>query len=354
LKAVRIHTHGGVEQLRYEDAPEPASPSPTEAIVQLHAAGVNIGDIQLREGRIGTIREFPHILGSDGAGIVVLAGNQVSNVKVGDAVCLYAVSGCGRCALCASDREFLCKEPRVLGEHVNGTYADYVRLPAKNCFPVPATLSLDQAAALPSVYTRAWHMLISDAELKPGESVLIRTGNNELTTAALQIAVQLRTRIFLPCQDSCLPLGKTIGGEYVTELGSDHFAAEIRKLTGKRGVDLVLDCIGGDGWALSLACLAKGGRLVTSGPSTGAHPTTDLRRIFWNHLRIFGSSYGSRDDLKEVLNFVEASRTIPPIDQVFALRDAARAHKRLEQQKTCGKIILHIEPAHMPTAVELN
>ncbi len=342
MKAVRIHTHGGVEQLRYEDAPDP-SPSPTEAIIQLTAAGLNLSDIHLRAGTISTILEFPRILGSDGAGTVVKVGEQISNIKVGDAVCLYPLSGCGRCALCISDREFMCKHPRLLGEHENGTYAEYVRVPAKNCFPVPATLSIEQAAALPSVYTRAWHMLVTDAELKPGEALLVRTGCSELATAASQIALHLRTRVFLAPEDASLALPRTIGQEHVTKLESDEFAAELRKLTGKRGVDVVLDCLGGDGWARTIACLVKGGRLVTSGTFAGAHPKTDLRRIFWNHLKIFGSTFGSREDLKQVLTFIETSRSIPAIDEVFALRDAARAHKRLEQQRPSGKIILRTD-----------
>ena len=342
MKAVRIHTHGGVEQLRYEDAPDP-SPSPTEAIIQLAAAGLNLSDIHLREGTTGSILQFPHILGSDGAGTVVKIGEQVSNIRVGDAVCLYPLRGCGRCALCISDRKFMCKHPCLLGEHENGTYAEYVRVPAKNCFPIPATLSMEQAAALPSVYTRAWHMLVTDAELKPGEALLIRTGCTELTTAASLIALHLRTRIFLAPEDTSLALPKTIGQEHVTNIESDEFAVEIRKLTEKRGVDVVLDCLGGDGWARSIACLVKGGRLVTSGAFAGAHPKTDLRRIFWNHLKIFGSTFGSREDLRQVLTFIEASRSIPAIDQVFALRDAAQAHKRFEQQRLSGKIMLRID-----------
>lgn len=342
MKAVRIHTHGGVEQLRYEDAPDP-SPTPTEAIVQLHAAGLNPSDIHLRQGTINTTLEFPHILGSDGAGTVVTVGEQVSNIKIGDAVCLYPLSGCGRCTLCMTDQEFMCKHPRVLGQHENGTYAEYVRVPAKNCFPTPPSLSIEQAAAVPAVYARAWHMLVSDAELKPGEELLIRTGYSDLATAALQIAVHLRAHIFLAPEDASQALAKTVRHEHITKLESHEFAAELRKLTGKRGADVAIDCLGGDGWARSIACLAKGGRLVTSGAFAGAHPKTDLRRIFWNHLKIFGSTIGSREDLKQVLTFIETCQIIPDIDQVFALRDAARAHKRFEQQRPSGKIVLRID-----------
>ena len=344
MKAVRIHEHGGVEKLRYEEAPEPTLAGPNDAIVKLKAASLNHIDIWIRRGLTGVEIALPHILGGDGAGVIAEAGDQVRNIKTGDAVCLYPPSGCGHCEFCINGREYICVKLRVLGERENGTYAEYARVPARNCFPIPPGLSFEQAAAFPLVYITVWRMLVTNAQLKPGEHVLILGIGGGVATAALQLAAHIGTHIIVTSSsDEKLEKAKTLGAEHGINYKNADFAKEVRRLTNKRGVDVVVDCVGGDGWIKSLASLAKGGRLVTCGATAGANPPTDIRRIFWNNLTIFGSTLGDRADFREVLNFMEASRTKPVVDQVFPLRDAAAAQKRLEEGKQFGKILLRMD-----------
>ena len=344
MNAVRIHEHGGVEKLRYEDAPEPTLAGPNDAIVKLKAASLNHVDIWIRRGLTGIEVTLPHILGGDGAGVIAEVGDRVRNIKTGDAVCLYPPSGCGRCEFCITDREYMCLQLRVLGERENGTYAEYARVPARNCFPIPPGLSFEQAAAFPLVYITVWRMLVTNAQLKPGEHVLILGIGGGVATAALQLAAHIGAHIIVTSSsDEKLEKAKTLGSEHGINYKNADFAKEVRRLTGKRGVDVVVDCVGGDGWIKSLASLAKGGRLVTCGATAGANPPTDLRRIFWNNLKIFGSTLGDRAEFREVLNFMEASRTKPVVDQVFPLRDAAAAQKRLEDGKQFGKILLRMD-----------
>ena len=343
MKAVRIHAHGGLDVLRYEEVERPRLVSPTDAIVQLKTAALNRIDLWNRQGLTGMDIPLPHILGADGAGIVVEVGAGVANVKKGDAVCLYPPSGCGRCEFCSTDREFMCINLRVLGERLEGTYAEYVKVPAASCFPIPVGLSFEEAAAFPLVFLTVWRMLVTNAELKPGEHVLILGIGGGVATAALQVAKQMGAHVIVTSSsDEKLDLAKNWGADHGVNYRRSDFAKETRALTGKRGVDVVVDCVGGEGWVKSLAALAKGGRLVTCGATAGANPPTDIRRIFWNHLKIFGSTLGSRGEFRQLVGFMQISGVRPIIDQIFPLKEAAAAQRRLEEGKQFGKIVLQI------------
>jgi NADPH:quinone reductase-like Zn-dependent oxidoreductase len=343
LKAVRIHEHGGSDKLRYEEVPEPELASPTDAIIKLRAASLNRHDIFTRQGLIHHEARFPRVLGADGAGIVVEVGKQAKNVTLGDPVCLYPLNGCGGCGSCITGQEFMCPEVRVLGENEDGTYAEVVRVPAQNCFSIPEGLSFEEAAALPSVYVSVWRMLITNADLKPGERVLIRGIGGGVATAALQVAVHLGARTIVTSRsDDKLARAKALGAEHSINDSKSDFAKEARQLTSKRGVDVVVDCVGGEGWIKSLSCLAKGGRLVTCGAKDTNNAQTDIQRIFWNDLNIFGSTLGNRQEFLQALNFVRTSRAKPVIDRVFPLRDAAAAQQRMESGNHFGKIVLQM------------
>ncbi|HEY2922176.1 MAG TPA: zinc-binding dehydrogenase [Candidatus Binatia bacterium] len=344
MKAVRLHAYGGSDNLRYEETDDPQLTSPHDAVVRLKAASVNHLDILIRRGLSSTPAPFPHILGSDGSGTISAVGAEVTNVKSGDAVCLYPASSCGRCEFCNARREHLCGQRRLLGERENGTYAEYVRVPASNCYPIPQGLSFEEAAAFPLVYATTWRMLVSDAELKPGESVLIVGAGGGIATAALQVAASMGTHIFVTStSEDKLAMAKRLGAEYGINSRTADFAREVRNLTNKRGVDVVVDCIGGDGWVKSFAALTKGGRLVTCGAIAGADSRADLRRVFWNHLKIFGSMVGTREEFREVLNFMSVTRTKPILDRVFSLKDAAKAQQRMEAGQQFGKIVLSMD-----------
>ncbi|MBI2091056.1 MAG: zinc-binding dehydrogenase [Deltaproteobacteria bacterium] len=343
MKAVRIHEHGGVDKLRYEEVEDPKLTEATDVIVQLKAAALNHIDIWNRRGLTGIEISLPHILGADGAGIVVEVGEQVNNVKRDDAVCLYPPTGCGRCDLCMTDRDFMCLHLRALGERLEGTYAEYVKLPAKNCFSIPPGLSFEEAAAFPLVFLTVWRMLVTNAEIKPGEHVLILGIGGGVASAALQVAKHMGTHVMVTSSsDEKLEMAKNWGADHGINYLKSDFAREVRALTGKRGVDVVVDSVGGESWAKSLASLTKGGRLVTCGATAGANPPTHIPRIFWNHLKIFGSTLGSREEFRQILNFMRTSQVRPIIDQLFPLKEVAQAHRRLEEGKQFGKIGLQI------------
>ncbi|HSK30616.1 MAG TPA: zinc-binding dehydrogenase [Candidatus Limnocylindria bacterium] len=344
MKAVQLHGHGGVEQLRFGDAATPILESADDAIVKLGATALNHRDLLLRRGETATKLVLPVILGSDGAGTVVALGSRGKDIRVGDAVCIYPWHACGTCAMCNANCEALCPQARRLGETDNGTYAEYVRVPARNCFPIPANFSFEEAAAFPSVFVIVWRMLVTNAELKPGESALILGIGGGIATAALQLANRMGARVIATSSsDEKLARARSHGAKYVINHRKTDFPLAVRSLTNKRGVDVVVDCLGGAFWAKSLASLAKGGRLVSCGAATEACPATDLRRIFWNHLRVFGSASGSRAEFRQVLNFLAVSQTKPIIDRVLPLKDAARAQERLEKGQQFGKIVLRMD-----------
>lgn len=344
MKAVRIHAYGEVEQLRYEEATEPELKSPRDAIVKLKAAALNLSDLRTRRGLGAAKAPLPHILGSDGAGVVVALGSQVRNVKTGYEVCVFPLTGCGQCEFCVTDREASCPDLCVLGEHENGTYAEYVRVPASNCLPIPAGLSFEQAAAVPLAFAAAWRMLHTDAKLRPGEWILILGTGGGVATAALRVALHLGARVIVTSRsDKKLTMAKALGAAHGINSGECDFAEQTRLLTAKHGADVVVDCVGGEGWVRSLAALARGGRLVSCGASAGGEPMTNLQRIFWNHLRVFGSGFGSRQEFHQMLKFIAVTGAKPVLDKVFPLRDADRAQQRMESGEQFGKIVLRMD-----------
>ncbi len=343
MKAVKIHAHGGIDQLRYGETEDPEIRGSMDVIVKLKAAAVNRIDLAIRAGVNGESLFSPRILGADGAGTVVTVGAEVKHVTPGDAVCLYPLIGCGQCRYCAIGRESSCDARKVLGERDDGTYAEYIRVPAKNCFAVPAGLSFEEAAALPLVYVTAWRMLISHADVRPGEWVLIMGAGGGIATAALQLAAAIGAHIIVTSSSEAkLARAMQLGAAHGLSYRDPEFAREVRRLTGKHGADVVVDCSGGENWAKCLAALARGGRLVTCGAGAGALAKSDLPRVFWNHLKIFGTRPGNRTEFCQLLNFMEFSFAKPVIDQVFPLEDAKWAQRRMQDGQQFGKIVLRM------------
>jgi len=339
LKAVRIYARGGLDQLRYEDIDEPQLHSSHDVIVKLKAAALNHADLEP-----GASPSLPRILGADGAGNVASVGTSVFSVKPGAAVCLFPFVDCGRSRWRAERPAESGQSRSLLGKHTDGTYAQYVRVPEKNCFAIPDGLSFEEAAAFPLVYLTAWRMLMTHAGLKPGESVLIIGAGGGVSSAALQLAGGIGARVFVTSANAeKLSTSQRLGADHVIHSCNADFAKAVRGLTDKRGVDVVVNCVGGATWAESLAALARGGRLVTCGALAGALPQTDLRRVFWNHLKIFAASTATRGEFLRVLNVLAGSNRKPIIDKVFPLADVQRAHTRLHEGKQFGKIVLRID-----------
>ncbi len=340
-----MHGYGGVEQLFYEDAEEPRLTQPDEAIVKLSAASLNHIDIWNRLGATGIAIQPPHILGADGAGVVLEVGKEVQNLKAGDAVCLYPATGCGRCEFCLGGRDVMCIHLRVLGERLEGTYAEYVKLPAANCFSIPAGLTFEEAAAFPLVFLTLWRMLITNAQLKPGETLLIIGIGGGVASAALQVAQHIGAHVIVTSSsDKKLERAQRLGADHGINHLKKDIVQEVNRLTGKRGVDVVVDSVAGEVWQKSLAALARGGRLVTCGATAGGQPTDDLTAICSKQLKIYGSTLGSREEFRQLLSFMAIKKIKPIVDSVFSLREAAAAQRYLEEARQFGKVVLQIAP----------
>jgi NADPH:quinone reductase-like Zn-dependent oxidoreductase len=338
-----MHGYGGVEELFYEDADDPELTADDEVIVKLKAAAINHIDIWNRMGATGIVMSMPHILGADGAGIVVEVGERVAHVKVGDAVCFYPPTGCGRCEFCLTDRDFMCFRLRVLGERLEGTYAQYVKLPAQNCFPIPHNFSFEDAAAFPLVFITLWRMLITNAQLTPGETILIIGIGGGVASASLQLAKKIGARAIVTSgSDEKLARARSLGADHGINHRKQDITREVLALTTRRGVEVVLDCVGGAVWQKSLASLAHGGRLVTCGATAGGQPADDIAAICSKELRIYGSTLGSRDEFRLLINFLNAAKIKPIIDSVFPLKEAAAAQRHVEDAKQFGKVVLKI------------
>jgi NADPH:quinone reductase-like Zn-dependent oxidoreductase len=341
LKAIRIHEHGGVDKLRFEDAPDPKITSPKDVIVKLEAAALNHIDIWTRMGATGMHVPMPHILGADGAGVVVDVGAEVKGVKTGDKVCLYSFTGCGECEFCLSDRDFMCIRVRSLGERLDGTYAEYVKVAPENCFPIPSYMTFDEGAAFPLVFVTLWRMLITNARLQPGETLLVIGIGGGVAGAALQVGHRIGARVIVTSgSDEKLKRAITLGAVHGINHKKQDYAQEVKTLTDGRGVDVVVDSVGGEVWQKSLSALARGGRLVTCGATAGGQPNDNLDAIISKELKIYGSTLGSREDFRQLLSFFSATKIRPIIDGKFSLKEAAAAQQRMEEARQFGKILL--------------
>lgn len=341
MKAIRIHEHGAIDTLRYEEAADPRITSPKDVIIKLEAAALNHIDIWVRMGATGMKIPMPHILGADGAGVVVEVGGEVKSVNTGDKVCLYSFTGCGECEFCLSDRDFMCIRVRSLGERLDGTYSQYVKVLPENCFSIPLYMTFDEAAAFPLVFVTLWRMLVTNARLQPGESLLIIGIGGGVASAALQVAKRMGARVIVTSgSDEKLERAKTLGADHGINHRRKNFAGEVKRLTDNRGVDVVLDSVAGEVWQKSLHSLAHGGRLVTCGATAGGEPDDDVNTMVSKELKIYGSTLGSREDFRQLLSFLDATKIHPIIDSKFPLSAARDAQQRLEEARQFGKIVL--------------
>ncbi|MGH9865256.1 MAG: zinc-binding dehydrogenase [Candidatus Acidiferrales bacterium] len=351
MKAVIFEKHGGPEVLHVANVPDP-KPRGDEVVVRVRACSINHLDLRVRRGIPGIEIPMPHIPGSDVSGEVAAVGELVRHTQVGDKVILAPGISCGHCAACLAGDDNLCREYTLLGYKVDGGCAELVKAPARNALPLPEGLSFEEAAAVPLVFLTAWHMLVTRAKLQLGEEVLILGGSSGVGSAAIQIANVLGARVIA-----------TVGSEEKIErtraLGADHvilhstpssvpantksgWQAEVKRLTNRRGVDVVFEHVGEATWSQSLACLAVNGRLVTCGATTGYDAKIDLRFLFSRHLSILGSYMGSKAELFPVLDLLARKQVHAVIDKVFPLDQCADAHARMERREQFGKIVLKV------------
>ncbi len=340
MKAIAIREHGGPEVVKVEDLPEPR-PGPGQVVVAVKAAALNHLDIWVRKGWAGLKLAFPHVLGSDVAGVVEAVGPGVEGTKPGDAVVVNPSLGCGRCERCLSGRENLCRRFAILGEHVSGGMAERLAVPARNVLPKPARLSFEEAAAVPLTFMTAWHALVERARVRPGETVLVHAAGSGVGVAAVQIAKLLGARVIATAgSDAKLEKARALGADEVVNYETRDFVQETRRLTDKKGVDVVFEHVGKKTWEQSILAAAIGGRIVTVGATTGYDPLTDLRHVFFRQLSILGSTMGTAVDLLEVLRFVGEGRLRPVVDRTLPLAEARAAQGLLADRAQFGKIVL--------------
>jgi len=343
VKAIRFHEFGGPEVLRYEDVPQP-TPGPGEVLIGLRAAALNHLDLFVRQGGVPKT-PLPHIGGADGAGVVLENGRGAGRYAAGTRVFFDPGLSDGSCEFCARGEHSLCDRWEILGEHRDGTFAQAVAIPEVNIRPIPEHLSFEEAAAFPLVFLTAWRMVVTKARVRPGETVLILGIGGGVALAALQIAKQAGARVIVTSShDAKLKRAQQLGADVLINHGTADFSKEVWGLTQKRGVDVVVDDVGAATWSGSVRALAKGGRLITCGATSGPKPDEDIRRIFQKQITIHGSTMGTRHDWEQLNRLLPSGKLRPVVDRSFALEDMAAAQERMEKAEQFGKIVVTIPP----------
>ena len=342
MKAVRFHRHGGPEVLRYEDAPDPA-PGPDEALVRVKACALNHLDVWARNGLPNVDIPMPHISGSDIAGVVERAPEGEMGFAVGDEVIVNPGIGCGRCDRCLVGKDDQCKDYTIIGYGVDGGYAELVKVKRDHLIRKPAGMSFEEAASFPLVFETAYHMLATKARVGPGDTVLVLAANSGVGSAAVQVAKLFGARVIATAGDDAkMERAKALGADFVVDHYKQDVLSEARRLTDRRGVDVVVEHVGKATWGGSVKALAKGGRLVTCGATTGADVTMDLRYLFNKELTLYGSFMSGMGELLEVVKLFEQKRLKPVVDSVYPLEKAAEAQTKMEGSRHFGKIVLKV------------
>jgi NADPH:quinone reductase-like Zn-dependent oxidoreductase len=340
MKAVRIHEFGGPEVLRYEDAPDP-QPRKDQVLIRVKACALNHLDLWARKGLPGV--SLPHILGSDIAGEVAEAGKYVSSFRPGQRVLLAPMQFCNHCFKCVAGLQNQCPEFTVLGNLVDGGNCELMAVPAVNVIPIPDNLGYNEAASMPLVFLTAWHMLVGRAGIRPGQTVLVLGASSGVGVAAIQIAKLFHARVITTAGDEKkLEKAYALGADFGITHYQQKISEEVKKITNKEGVDIVVEHVGAATWEESMKSLKPAGTIVTCGATTGPKAAFDLRFLFSRQLSIVGSYMGTMSELYEVLSHVFASRLKPVIDRRFPLKDIRAAHEHMEKSQMFGKIVVEI------------
>ncbi|MBI2880813.1 MAG: zinc-binding dehydrogenase [Candidatus Tectomicrobia bacterium] len=340
MKAAIFHEHGGPEKLLYEEYETPQA-GPGDAVVRVKACGMNHVDLLLLDGRYPPPGGLPHINGCEVAGVVSEAGAGVSHVKAGDRVIVFPGFACGACEYCLRGERTVCLKYGYLGAARHGGYAEYVKVPAENCLPLSEKISDVDGAAIPLAFLTSWHALFSQAGLQTGETVLVQAGGSGVGSSAIQIAKLVGARVIATVgSEEKADFARALGADAVINYKTKDFVQETRRITGKRGVDVLIEHIGAETFEKSVYCLNRLGRLISIG-SHGSHwARMDLRHVYMKNLKIFGTNLGTILELRTILEFLEAGRLRAVVDRTFPLSQAREAVQYLLDRKNKGKVIL--------------
>ena len=340
MKAVIFRQHGKPDVLEYTDVPTP-QPKANEVLIQVKASALNHLDIFVRNGLPGIEIPLPHVLGNDIAGVVIEVGDLVTWVKPGDEVMVHPGVSCGHCEACLSGQDNLCREYDMIGYRRDGGYAEFVAVPGVNVFPKPKNLKWEEAAALPLVTVTAWHMLVTRANVQPGEDVLVHAAGSGVGSIGIQLAKLRGARVITTASsDEKLEKARELGADETINYTGADWPKEVRRLTERRGVDVVFEHTGSATWPGSISSLKNNGRLVTCGATSGFDAQTDLRQVFYRHLTILGSFMGSKAELLAAMKFVRNGKIRAVVDRVLPLSEARQAHELIEDRGQFGKVVL--------------
>ncbi len=339
MNAVRIHQFGGPEVLQYEEVPDP-KPRKDQVLVRVRACAMNHLDLWVRKGLPGI--NLPRIPGSDIAGEIAEVGEYITDFKPGQRVIVAPMHFCNHCAKCVAGLQNQCREFTVLGNGVDGGDCELIAVPAVNVIPIPDSLDFNQAASVALVFLTAWHMLTGRAAVRPGHTVLVLGANSGVGIAAIQIAKLFQARVITTAGDERkMERARELGADFVINHYQEKISEEVRKITNKEGVDIVIEHVGPATWDDSVRSLKPGGTLVTCGATTGPKVGLDLRFLFSRQLSLLGSYMGTMSELYEVLGHVFAGQVKPVIDRVFPLKEIRAAHEYMEKSQMFGKILLN-------------
>jgi len=340
------------DNLHITDVADAPSPQAGEVRVAIKAAALNHLDLFVASGLPGSGPRFPHVVAGDGAGIVESIGSGVTAVRPGDRVLLNPGISDYTCEFCLAGEHSLCVSYRLLGEHLPGTMAELVTLPAQNVTRMPAVtpeLTWAEAAAFSLVTLTAWRMVVTRARLKAGETVLVWGIGGGVSLTALRIAKLLGAKVIATSSsDDKLAHAKQLGADFTLNHRTQKISQEVRALTQRRGVEVVIENVGEATWDESLRCLKRGGRLVTCGATSGPQAHLDLRRVFWHHFTIMGSTMGNAREYAEVVRRLGEGQLRPIVDRVYPLAEAGQAYERLAKGEQLGKVVVEVAPQFTP------
>lgn len=331
MKAIRIHAHGGNEVLKVDDVPVPTL-LPEHALVRIKAAAMNHMDLWVRKGLPGVKIPLPIILGCEGSGVIE---------ETGEEVVISPGTSCGICEACLSGNDHHCREYKLYGEHQDGTECEYKVIPKRNLLPKPKNLSFEEAAAIPLTFLTAWQMLVDRGQIRSGQTVLILAAASGVGSAGVQIAKLFGARVIATASDEeKFPKIRELGADHLVNHRKQDIAEEVKRITDRRGVDVIFEHVGASTWEKSLKSLAFGGRLVTCGATTGYDVKIDLRHLFIKQQQILGSTMGPKASLFKILRLFEAGKLLPVLDRVFPFSEVPEAHLYLEKGSQMGKVVL--------------
>lgn len=344
MKAAFFKEHGGAEKIRYDDYRDPV-PGPAEVLVSVRACGMNHVDLLLLDGRFPPPEGLPHVNGCEVTGTIAAVGSAVKDLRAGQRVMVFPGLACGRCEFCLRGERTVCLRYGYIGAHKDGGYAELVKAPAENILALPEAISFEEGAAVPMAMLTSWHALVGQVDLRPGQTVLVQAAGSGVGSAAIQIAKLAGARVITTVgSDDKVEFAKRLGADAVVNYRTQDFVEEVKRWSDKRGVDVVVEHIGGETFERSIYCLTRLGKLVTMGSHDTHWGRMDLRHVYSKNLRILGTNLGSILELRTIVEYMVAGRLRPVVDCAFPLREASEAVQYLADRRNCGKVLLIPEP----------